>query len=202
MINKKFREYPLKGINYKSKGELEIAKFLTAQEINFEYEFPIAVKDEDKTKLWYPDFYLTDYQIVIEYFGMYIHDQNYKKSADHKKGIYKQCGIFFVPMYHFNKDWKNYILDSILSHLEGRVDAMKNIIEVYEKTTKKKYGFFEKLKFWNRPQEKSILGDLVKSTTKKSYSKPKTATKVAVKKTYKNTYKKPTKKAYSKYAQK
>ncbi|MFW5705272.1 MAG: hypothetical protein ACOCXG_05540, partial [Nanoarchaeota archaeon] len=70
-------EYKFKNNTYKSKGELEIAKFLDKMEIKFFYEFPISIIDENnKHRVWYPDFYLTEFQIVIEYFGM-MDNENY-----------------------------------------------------------------------------------------------------------------------------
>lgn len=133
------------GIQYKSTGEYEIAKFLSSLEIEFEYEFPIAITDEDKTKIWYPDFYLKEYQVVVEYFGMYNHNENYKDMADHKKNVFKNCGIQFVPIYHINKNWQEYLLKSILSHQEMKAKKMKKLFDTYTKKDKNKGKIFQKI---------------------------------------------------------
>ena len=100
-----------KNSKYHSKGEYQIAHFLKDMQIEFEYEFPIAIIDDDgKVKIWYPDFYLKEYQIVIEYFGMYNYNEAYKENAEYKKKIFKQCGIQFVPVYELDRNWQEYIL--------------------------------------------------------------------------------------------
>ena len=143
------KKHKFKGIEYKSTGEYEIAKFLTSLDIEFEYEFPIAIVDSKKPKLWYPDFYLKEYQVVIEYFGMYNYNKVYKNNAEHKKEVYKQCGIQFVAIYHISKNWQEYLLKTILTHQEMKAKKMTSILEKFEKKNK---GFAKKFKwdFWNR----------------------------------------------------
>lgn len=132
------REYKkYKGISYFSKGEYEIAKFLDEMKIDFEYEFPIAVVDSEKTKIWYPDFYLKEYQIVIEYFGMYNHNEAYKENADYKKGVFKNCGIQFLPVYELKDNWKEYILNTIATHLDFKSKKMHKNIQILEKNKTK-----------------------------------------------------------------
>lgn len=142
MVYKKY-----KGISYQSKGEYEIAKFLTSLEIEFEYEYPIAITDYDKTKIWYPDFYLKEYQVVVEYFGMYNHNEQYKVAADHKKEVFKNCGIQFVPIYHTNKAWDEYLLKSILMHQEMKAKKMNKILDKFTKKNKSLASKFKKFIF-------------------------------------------------------
>jgi hypothetical protein len=139
-----------KGIEYKSKGEYEIAKLLHKLGFEFEYEFPIAIVDDKKPKLWYPDFYLKEYQVVVEYFGMYAHNTNYANNADHKKEVYKDCGIQFVSIYHINKKWEEYLLKSILAHQEMKAKKMKHVLENYNKSDGGKSNIIKKLydKVW------------------------------------------------------
>ena len=118
-------KHRFKGTTYKSTGEEEIAKFLTKMGIVFEYEFPIAVvDDDDKTKIWYPDFYLKEYQIVIEYFGMYAHNEGYRLNAEFKKKTFKNCGVQFVPIYKLNEGWEEYLLNTISTFLNYKQKAM------------------------------------------------------------------------------
>ena len=141
----------LKNIEYKSKGEYEIAKLLDSLGIEFEYEFPIAVVEEDgKAKLWYPDFYLKEYQVVVEYFGMYEHNKTYKNNAEHKKEVFKSCGIQFVPIYHIKKDWEEYLLKSIMMHQEMKAKKIKKLLEKYTSKDVSKSPFFKKFyeKIW------------------------------------------------------
>lgn len=65
---------PPKTINeeiVKSYGELEIANFLYQNRIRYQYEHDYAIDTRDETHTQYrPDFYLPDYDIYIEYFGI------------------------------------------------------------------------------------------------------------------------------------
>lgn len=146
--------YHYKGTKYHSKGEYEIAKFLHEMDIEFEYEFPIAVVDQGKVKVWYPDFYLKEYQIVIEYFGMYNHNESYRESTEHKKTVFKDCGIQFLPIYELQKNWKEYTIKTILNHLEYKTYMMSQKLDKFEKGNKK-------------------FTDMIKSFIKKSKQKKK-----------------------------
>ncbi len=140
---KKKVTYKFKGNEYLSKGEIEIAKFLDSLDIDFEYEFPIAIVEYDKAKLWYPDFYLKEYQIVVEYFGRYNYDDTYKGAAEHKKKVFKKCGIQFVPIYHINKSWQEYLLKAISQHQETKVKKIQEVMTKYNTTHE---GFLKKFK--------------------------------------------------------
>jgi len=76
---------------YKSYGEKVIAEMLAKHDINFEYEHPTLIrqkyKDDDKERLsiWYPDFWLPKYSIIIEYFGME-GNKEYDRGKDRKLG--------------------------------------------------------------------------------------------------------------------
>ncbi len=127
-----------KGTTYRSTGEVEIAKFLDKMDIAFEYEFPIAVIDEGKTKIWYPDFYLKEYQMVIEYFGMYEHNEEYRQATEHKKDVFKNCGIQFVPIYKLSSTWQEYLLKTVLSFLDYKAKMMSKKIDKMERSKKVK----------------------------------------------------------------
>jgi hypothetical protein len=77
---------------YRSKAEVQIARLLDREDIGFRYEHPMAVVDHGKTKIWYPDFYLPEYGMTIEYFGRN-GDPGYEKRAEHKMDVYRETGI-------------------------------------------------------------------------------------------------------------
>ena len=55
----------------KSYGEMDIANFLTLNGINYVYEQPYKIDTSSEEYVQYkPDFYLPDYDIYIEYFGI------------------------------------------------------------------------------------------------------------------------------------
>lgn len=122
------------GTRYQSTGEVKIAEFLDEMGIEFEYEFPIAVIDDGKTKIWYPDFYLKRFQIVVDYFGMYNYNEAYRQSVEHKKKVFQECGIQFVPVYELNKGWREYLLKSIYQHLKAKTSKINKILEEFDST--------------------------------------------------------------------
>jgi DNA helicase IV len=83
----------LSGDLVKSFAELDIANFLFFSGVNFEYEkrYPYA------SALYQPDFYLTDYDVWIEHFGVdrngntapYIGREEYHQSMEWKRNIHK-----------------------------------------------------------------------------------------------------------------
>jgi hypothetical protein len=111
--------------NFKSKGEKKIAEFLNDIGIKYEYEFPIAIRENDgKIRIWYPDFYLTEFQIVIEFFGM-MNNENYKKGTEYKQKIYFKCGIDLISIYSLDKNWKNWLKDKIKDKIDKKLINFK-----------------------------------------------------------------------------
>jgi hypothetical protein len=73
----------------KSNGEKAIAEILKKYNIDFVYEHPLLIKetkenDTEKLRIWYPDFWLPKYSIIIEYFGMV-------GNPDYDKGKREKC---------------------------------------------------------------------------------------------------------------
>jgi len=108
---------------YKSKAEVQIARLLDRERIAFWYEHPLAVIDRSKTRIWYPDFSLSGYGMIIEYFGMN-DDPGYRKRTEHKMQVYRENGIegVFLTEESFRGDWPARILRQIESILQGRLD--------------------------------------------------------------------------------
>jgi hypothetical protein len=116
---------------YKSEGERRIAGFLEAVGVAFEYEKPLAVVDEGKTKIWYPDFTLVDYgTIVVEYFGVN-GSEDYARRAMDKLKVYKANRLDVIPIYpqDFNRDWKGQLTSNIYGILERRI---QDFFEVFK----------------------------------------------------------------------
>jgi hypothetical protein len=107
---------------YKSKTEVQIARLLDREKVPFAYEHPLAVIDRERTRIWYPDFYLSGYGMVIEYFGMN-YDPGYRKWAEHKIQVYRQNGIdgVFLSEDSFKGDWPPRILGQIEDLLQKRI---------------------------------------------------------------------------------
>ena len=161
------KKYIYKNIDYKSYGEFLIAQYLDYKNINFTYEKQIDVIDkEDMERLWYPDFYLNDLDIIIEYFGMR-GNKNYDKGIIIKKKTYKKNGYDIIPVYKetLNKNWKKYLMIEITKLSNDTISKDKllkqeEIIKnehIYENSTKTIFQENKKLKENNRIIIKELL---------------------------------------------
>ena len=108
---------------YKSKAEIQIARLLDRERIAFRYEHPLAVIDRSRTRIWYPDFSLSHYGMIIEYFGMN-DDPGYRKRSEHKVRVYRENGIdgLFLTEESFKGDWPARIIGQIKGILQRRLD--------------------------------------------------------------------------------
>lgn len=123
---KSFNNETLDGVKVKSKEEMEIGNFFCLFGLNYEYQkhFPLNEEDRDPTRGPYqPDFYLTDYEIWHEHYGI---DSNgdvpkwfatkppfktareyYHAGINWKEGIHKKYNTKFIKTYsHENKSGK------------------------------------------------------------------------------------------------
>ena len=109
--------------DYKSKAEVQIARLLEKNSIAYRYEYPLAVIDRGKTKIWYPDFQLPQYGMIIEYFGIN-GDPDYDERTKHKMQVYKNAGIegLFLKSDSLKGDWPTKILGQIEDVLKKRLD--------------------------------------------------------------------------------
>lgn len=128
-------EQLLRNEGYKSEGERRIAEFLEEARIDFVYEKPILIEDKGKQRIWYPDFWLPDYSIIIEYFGV-VGEEAYDLAIKHKMKVYAQNHLNVIPVYPqtFEADWKDYVLRSIRKTLVHRVIDFEGKDREYQKS--------------------------------------------------------------------
>jgi len=113
---------------YKSKGERRIADFLKSKDIRFEYEYPLAIRDRGQTRIWYPDFRLPTYGMILEYFGVN-GDAAYKERMAHKIRTYQAEGIegIYLSESSFSRDWQRHILERIELSAAGRLRQIRSV---------------------------------------------------------------------------
>jgi hypothetical protein len=116
----------------KSKGEEAITEILKKYNIDFVYEYPLLIKetkenDTEKLRIWYPDFWLPRYSIIIEYFGM-IDNPAYKIGKEAKIRAYKQLDLDYISVYPhtLQKDLKSYLLINIKRLINEKVRHFEN----------------------------------------------------------------------------
>ena len=116
---------------FKSFRERSIAKILNDCNIHFVYEHPLLIRekksgDSEKLRIWYPDFWLPEYSIVIEYFG--------KETADYIKGkkaklrAYKRMNIDCISVGRstIRGNLKAYLLMTIRRLINEKLRRFEN----------------------------------------------------------------------------
>ena len=92
----------LDGDSVKSGGEKLIANYLHDHNIIYEYEKPVT--DYSNRKISRPDFYLPEYDLYIEYWGM-INTKDKMKRQEYIRGMkwkiakYHENGVKFISIY-------------------------------------------------------------------------------------------------------
>lgn len=134
------------GERVKSRGEVEIADFLYMAKIKYEYE--AAYEKDTRTEKYgqyYPDFYLPDYKIYIEYFGVdregkvpsYFRGDNpseeYNAQIKWKKELHAANGTKLIDLYAYQ-----HFEGALLPELESRLLALGVKIKSKKRTDFKK----------------------------------------------------------------
>lgn len=114
------------GTVVRSGAEARIADYLTRNRIRFKYE------SEIRTGIWIftekvsaPDFYLPDYNVYIEYWGLLDADSHsvrtkYKREMNWKMAKYHQLGIKFISLYPNNLDNLDWVFRKKFENVTGR----------------------------------------------------------------------------------
>ncbi len=143
----------IQGEKVKSLEELNIANFLYLNGINYEYErsYPFG------TDLYRPDFYLPDFDIYLEHFGVdennrakWLTPQNEKKyveGMDWKRDIHKNHGTKLLETYsYFNRE--HVLLEKLeeLLKKEGVVFKPRDPKQIFAKISQKNKNFGKEIK--------------------------------------------------------
>ena len=143
--NMKINLQTISGERVRSMEEVMIANYLFLNGINYEYEkeYPYKSKEHPK-KNYHPDFYLSDYNIYLEHFGITkdnklpwlppVEEKRYIEEMQWKREFHKQNGTILIETYsYYNQEHR------LLEELQKLLDDNKieihprNIKEVYEK---------------------------------------------------------------------
>jgi hypothetical protein len=115
----------LRGETVKSIGERRIADYFEKNNINYVYE------QEAKGKFLFfdykissPDFYLPDYDVYVEYWGLVNADDNwtranYVRNMKRKMAIYYRNNIKFISIYPRNLDNLDWIFRTKFKKVTG-----------------------------------------------------------------------------------
>lgn len=114
------------GATFRSQGEAQVARLLGRYGIPYLYEHPVAVVDGGKTKIWYPDFQLAGYGVLIEYGGR-THDRDYMSGLLHKMRVYGENGlsVLMLPPESLRGNWPRDVLDRVEGLLVERLSTFR-----------------------------------------------------------------------------
>ena len=106
-------------------SEKQVAHYLKELGLYWIYQFPVFVyDDEERPRVWTPDFYIPKLGIYIEVCGSEHFNYEYRDK------IYKKNGfpVIFVHFYKERDKWKNYLVKRTKEIEEQRhYEAMKMI---------------------------------------------------------------------------
>lgn len=133
----------------KSQQEVMIANFLYMNGIDYEYEKPYAHETANRDYRQYkPDFYLPDYDVYIEHFGVdrdgrthFTNNQNqneaetrkYQEGMEWKRGLHKRYGTALIETFSYEftgRTWKEALTERLRAN--GISLAPRNMAEIFE----------------------------------------------------------------------
>lgn len=118
-------QYP---VHFRSQGEAQIGRCLARHDIDYFYEHPLAVLDRGKLRIWYPDFQLQPYSLVLEYGGR-LDDPDYAAGWRHKQRVYAANSIdaLMLTPADLAGDWPTRLLGRIEQTLEARLKHFRAV---------------------------------------------------------------------------
>ena len=111
----------LRGERVKSKGEKQIADYFANSGIRYVYEWKAQTNAiVFKRTFAHPDFYLTDYNVYVEYWGLLGANKEYERIMKWKMMQYHKNNIRFVSLYHDNLGNLDWIFRAKFRKVVGR----------------------------------------------------------------------------------
>jgi len=114
----------LNGERVKSKGEKLIADYFYHKNIRYIYERPARTTGLISRHVSYPDFYLPEFDVHVEYWGL-VNAKDDKRRAEYVRSMkwkmaqYYNNDIKFISIYPHNLDNLDWILERELRDIKG-----------------------------------------------------------------------------------
>lgn len=100
-----------------TRSEKEVAIFLKETGIFWSYEKPVYIWDEnDRPRVWTPDFCLVSFGIYVEVCGSEDFDYNYRKKTYRNNGY----DVIFLHLYKDSFSWKKHFIRFLKMIMEYR----------------------------------------------------------------------------------
>ena len=152
--SQKDEKLTLQGEYVRSLQELEIANFLFLHGVNYEYERAFPVQGDPYRKTYRPDFYLTDYDIYYEHFGINrqnklpwlspVEEQKYLEDMKWKRQHHENAGTKLIETYSWYQQ-DGILLDKLEEILSANGVELKepDYAELFKKVYKEEKTFQE-----------------------------------------------------------
>lgn len=112
--------------NKMTNAEKEVANVLKEFRIQWSYEQPVFVWDENnRPRVWAPDFYLIHFGIYVEVCGSDKFDYEYRRSIFDKNGY----RVIFVHLYKSEGKWKRHLLRYLYVFMKDRNQKIYKIFQ-------------------------------------------------------------------------
>ncbi|MCW3989368.1 MAG: hypothetical protein NWE88_04755 [Candidatus Bathyarchaeota archaeon] len=107
--------------------EREVGEFLSSLGVWWKYEHPLFVYDDnERPRIWAPDFFLPKLGIYIEVCGTYRTDYDYRERI-YDKNVSK---IIFVHYYKEEEKWRTFLVQRLLDIQLKRLQDTKYVIDL------------------------------------------------------------------------
>ena len=105
-------------------AEKEVAEMLKDLGIKWSYEHPIFIWDDNqRPRVWAPDFYLMSFGIYIEVCGSETFDYNYRKKIFEHNGY----TVIYLHLYKETKLWKKHLIKYLKIFINNRYNKLNHI---------------------------------------------------------------------------
>ncbi|MEM0492695.1 MAG: hypothetical protein QXS02_01860 [Candidatus Thermoplasmatota archaeon] len=112
-----------------TRAEKEVAKVLKEFGIQWSYEQPVFVWDEnERPRVWAPDFFLKHLGIYVEVCGSEKFDYNYRRVIFEKNGYQ----VIFLHLFKETSKWKNHLLNYLQRIMDYRSLQLENNRKRYD----------------------------------------------------------------------
>ena len=100
-----------------TRSEKEVADLLKKLGIQWSYEQPVFVWDENKRpRVWTPDFYLKHFAVYVEVCGSRDFDYGYRRRIFNENGY----SVIFVHVYKEKEKWRQHLLKFLSLFIKER----------------------------------------------------------------------------------
>lgn len=138
----------LKGERVKSMAECRIANFLFKMGVEYRYEpsYKVSTRTPERRQ-YHPDFYLPDFDIYIEHFGVdrrghtapYINRATYQNAMEWKRQLHKQHQTRLIETYHYEQQ-EGVLLKVLEERLAAAGVAFEPMPEEAQLETLREFG--------------------------------------------------------------